>query len=374
MPVIEGKKIWEITALLTGMINIKDWQNFGVQAELDPNALTLEGNAYSQWSTIVKACINGEDNTKLIKLLLAIKDLHPDPKIVALLDELKTGYTTRLQKLAKALKYKQCILFLGPGVLIVNKQSEQVPFNQLLASHFAELLDNNAKYYDKSAKSNLNYMVQRYNRACNAVPGEAGNEAIIFYKKLIDNATIYQTVFEKLSKLPWNLVINTNPDTLLAQAMNEQRQDSCILNNYPLVNNMNDLSNKGIPGKEQCLFYNIFGTFDEPASILFTDSDFIRFNTKVTNKTPALNEYVTSMFDPNKEYLFLGFDFDQWYFKILFKVLNLEKEKAFSLEPGNVRFNECNIDFFEEEYKFYFVNDHIDTFLKNLNDLYKKIV
>jgi hypothetical protein len=258
--------------------------------------------------------------------------------------------------------------------LIVNDNGVMQSFNQKLAAQLAQQLENNSKYYDNSQQGNLNYMVQRYNKALQAGVGETGDEARKLFDTFRTKGMLYEKVFEQLAKLQWRLIINTNPDTILGDLLNKEDKDKCLLRKYNLTSNSDNASNKGAPEEDQCLFYNLFGRFDDAASILFTDADFIRFNDKVTRSQPCLNQYVTGMFDPLKEYLFLGFDFDQWYFKILFKALNLEKEKAISWHPGTIKFNECNIDFFEEEYKFYFVNDNIETFLKNLVKSYEQLL
>ena len=83
------------------------------------------------------------------------------------------------------------------------------------------------------------------------------------------------------------------------------------------------------------------------------------------------------MFDSQKKYLFLGFDFDQWYFKILFNKileLNVDQQNPVSLHCGPMKFNETNVDYFEEEYKLYFVNENLTTFVKNLVTTFQKLV
>jgi SIR2-like domain len=365
------KREWHIAEKLSERVDLENWKEIAAAAGVDKKMIVSKDNDMALCLSLVQGTNKLGQLPDYLKAV--IKYFKNDNGLGDIIAELETGYESRLDKLAKAIKNGQCILFLGPGVLIINDDDGKKPFNQKLAAHFGNLLEQKAKYYDRNQLENLNYIVQRYNKATEAGIGETGGEARRLFENFKAKGILYENVFEQLAKLQWNLIINTNADTLLGDLLNKNNKDKCLLRKYNLTSNFDNANNQGAPVDNQCLFYNLFGRFDEAASILFTDADFIRFNDKVTRFKPCLNEYVSAMFDPMKEYLFLGFDFDQWYFKILFKALNLEKEKAVSWHPGTIKFNESNIDFFEEEYKFYFVNDNIETFLKKLLDSYGRL-
>lgn len=367
---LSPKMEWHIAEKLCEQVDGDTWEAIAGRAGVDFRLITRGGSDFELCRNIV------QDTNRMGKLPQYLKAViahfNNDAGLGNIITELETGYAGRIDKLVKAIKSRQCILFLGPGALIVNDTGKK-PFNQMLGAHLAGLLEEKSKYYDKSQVENLNYMVQRYNKAMDAGIGETGGEARKLFEGYQANGLLYENVFEQLAALPWSLIINTNADTTLGELLNSNEKDKCLIRKYNLTGNFDNANNQGAPEDDQSLFYNLFGRFDDPASILYTDADFVRFNDKVTKQQPRLNEYVNAMFDPLKEYLFLGFDFDQWYFKILFKALRLEKEKAVSWHPGTIKFNECNIDFFEEEYKFYFVNDNVETFLKNLVSSYKKL-
>jgi hypothetical protein len=369
---LSPKKEWEIAFKLSEQVEIGNWKEIAAQAEIDPRNIPARDS-----DTAMCYCIVQETNKmgKLIDYLKAvIRHFRHDNGLGKIIAELEIGgYGNRISKLVKAIRSRQCILFLGPGALVVDEDDEKKTFNQKFSLHLANQLKNSRKYYDPSQEENVNYMVQRYNKATEAGIGEAGGEASALFLNYRERQLLDENIFKQLAVLPWSLVINTNPDTILGELLNMGNEEKCLIRKYNLTSYIDKSTNQGAPVDDQCMFYNLFGTFGEPASILLSDVDFIRFNDKVTKGKPRLNEYVTAMFDPLKEYLFLGFDFDQWYFKVLFKALNLEKDKAVSWHPSTHKFNEWNTEFFEEEYKFHFVNDNIDTFLKYLSESYGSV-
>ena len=375
MAEVTEKKIHELARIVAVSVKITDWESYGAQVNLESKDVELVGSPINKWFIILKAV---EKKKKLAEFLSGIvKDYGQDEQLKSELDELKRGYTIKLESIVQAIKGGECILFLGPGVLIINEGNDRKTFNQKLADRVGMLLDEKNKYYDETQKDNISYMVQRYKKTVRNNSAEIAAEAIKLYADFDAGNMIDTSVMDQLAKIPWKLVINTNPDNILATLMNGNKKNSCVVAAYTLENNAGLEAVNPMPDESQCLLYNLFGNFEKPSSILYTDSDFLRFNTKVTGDYPPLNEYVIRMFDSQKKYLFLGFDFDQWYFKILFNKileLNVDQQNPVSLHCGPMKFNETNVDYFEEEYKLYFVNENLTTFVKNLVTTFQKLV
>jgi hypothetical protein len=368
---ISEKKKWEIAEKLSAKVS-DNWDTFASAAGMNKGMIVKQGSLWTQSLNYVNEAINQD---KLIDLVEAFTEIYKnDETLKELHSELQNGYNYKLEKLAKVIAEDQCILFLGPGVLKISGTGKV--FNDELADDLCQRLNNGNIYCDPDQKENLTYLVQRLYKLPKTTPGEAGAIAKKKFNELKDNDQLDTNVYRKLNKIPWKLIINANPDTILAELINEQNPNSCLVRKYSVSNNVDDKilvqqiinDMDEMDTKKKSFFYNLFGTFDEANSILYTEADFLEFISAVVNKAPHLHSYVTKMFDDKKHYLFLGFDFDQWYFKMLAKVLKLhnKEERALSLNTGGKKFNECNIDFFEQEYKFFFVNDDMNKFLTQL--------
>ena len=98
-----------------------------------------------------------------------------------------------------------------------------------------------------------------------------------------------------------------------------------------------------------------------------------------------LHPDVLREFNERDNYLFLGFDFEQWYFKILFQLFGIKKNEYSSIScgfenalnpdqtgavsQGNSRVSVYTREFFEQEFKIFFVNDDIKNFIIELSNL-----
>lgn len=379
---ITEKKKWEIAENLSQKIDLDTWEPFAAAAGISKTQIEIKNTAIAMCLSIVEGA-NNQD--KLPDLLKAVVNQYKDQLLIDILNELENGYKDKLEKLAGIIEREQCILFLGPGILKVKDDKKgTVPFHDVLIERIQRELNNATIYFDPKQKDNLTYLVQRYYKIRNTFSGQAGYFAASLFEEYAENGQVDESVFQKLLKIPWKLIVNVNPDNILAQMMNDKKADSCLERKYSFANNSDDKNLAlqiftdidDVKKNKKSFFYNLFGTFDEPENILFTESDFLEFITNVEAKTPQMHTYVNNMFgDKTKYYLFLGFDFDQWYFKIFARTLKLHEtseERALSLNISLKEFNECNIDFFEQKFKFYFVNEDIDKFLSLLIKSYNE--
>lgn len=375
MATVAGRTIYELAQILSKKIDDKEHSKpYVAAADINANIITFSDAALSNWFGIINKAI---ESNRFAELLKAILHDYKDDRLQEILEEYEVGYRGRLKKLANAIRRNQCILFLGPSLLRIKHDDTLKPFNSLLAERLKNTLDKQQCYYDKTLSDNLAYLAQRYLKdGKNAVDGEVGNIGEGLFNRYLTNNQVEKSAFQKLAIFPWKVVLNVNPDTLLADEINARKPGSCKPEYYTIANDVQSVDlNKSeeTPSRGQTFFYNLFGSFESSSAILYTEADFLRFAKAAFERTPKLHSYAVNAFDRYSYYLFIGFDYDQWYFKILAKVLNLEKEKAVSIHSFDKKFNECNTDFFEQEYKFYLVADEIDKFLQNLVKAYKEL-
>ncbi len=345
-------------------------------ALLDPFKVNLQGPPYTFWQNILDYAQQHERLIDLLAVVAGPNEQADNLIINQLLKELREGRQIRLQALTRAIRSRQCILFLGPNTLRCKEDGVSTPpFNQILARSMARELDDNNVYFAENQRDNLSYIAQRYTEVPGYMVGEQGRKALEVYTE----STIDDSVYRALAPLPWKVVINTNHDDRLAQIMEAEAYGPCQYGYYSIANQPEQSTDKYFPANSDgVLLYNLFGSFKEPSSILLTESQLLCFTRKTLAKEPALDPKVRSEFEsPNYYYLFLGFDFDQWYAKIIFDtVLKLTRQEnhAFSVFPRGVAINQSNREFFEEEFKIYFISDDMDSYLNAIIQCYSEPV
>lgn len=377
------------------------------------NALNLEhDDPTRRWKKIYRAIPSWEVAIFLDYLLTQTPFGQGDPLLKSMLSVVIDREKTKVRQLAEAINEGKCLLFLGPGVL---RNNVGEPFNQLLAKNFAARLDAKEIYYDADQDDNLAYIAQRYDEISrmkygnslgtdsrSAFKAENYNDQGWLAKTFYDSqesawrnsATLYQLV----AKFNFPLIITTNPDyQALLEEIDQHGVSRGIHAYYSLANgNHNPGGNSTEDGfsikneqkaqeervqewlepirvgqKQKVLLYNLLGSFENPASVLTAERQLLAFTTRVVKDGPPLPRPLTDLFLDPKHYLFLGFDFDQWFVRLIFDtVLKLDRtpDRSVSIYPNQQKmsFNQSNREFFEKVFNMYFVNNELQHFLEKL--------
>lgn len=333
-------------------------------AGFTPGNFNLFGSASDIWTGIVlnlEPLNNAQGHSRLSDLLQHIveNDYPKDEILKQALEELRNNYTTKLKLLAKAIKVGQCVLFLGPNVFLARQGPQLTSFNELLAARIVSQF-NDETYFDKTQANNLNYVAQQISKTDDYIAGDQGRLAQELYEQLKEDGALETGVYQRLAELPFRLIMNTNPDDQLATIINQREPDRCVKRHYDPASTEQIDEQRSIPmGKT--LLYNLLGTLADPVSIQMTESQLIKFTSRVVSGKPALDRQVRLAFNEHTYYLFLGFDFDQWYVKLVVAmVLELVKQeggRAFSTFSASTPFSAFNREFYEDEFKFYFIDE-----------------
>ncbi|ACU60294.1 SIR2 family protein [Chitinophaga pinensis] len=300
-------------------------------------------------------------------------------------NELLSSRENRLLQLAHDLITGRCVVFLGPDVLTLTENRNIVSFNEWMSYQLMEEMNLSNVYYDKNLRDNLSYMASCYREMPNYVHGDIAHLSKEKFEEHLKSRRINLSLYQELSKLPLKIVINANPDELLYNEINKIKTDGCRLAYYdmscrdagPEPEELSDMqvSDDGEFSPGQTVVYNLFGSFRNESSVLHTEAEFLDFISRVTMGNPKIDEELLSEFNEKDSYLFLGFDFEQWYFKVLFHLFKLKKEQNNAVSC-NVEDNDPNKrrrispstrEFFEEEFRMFFVNDELVTFIADLN-------
>lgn len=223
--------------------------------------------------------------------------------------------------LLKAIRQRNCVLLLGPGVSVdpANPQGEPLPVQ--LAQRLAHELDDVGKGDQLLTAGDLAHVAQTYERAMRK--RRTGLELIVedFYAAYQDQIT---QLHLDLAALPFTLCVSTTPDRFLLNAFRQTPQKKPIYDFYDFQPDPKRVPRPHSPAppktnpEQQPLIYDLYGSLDETGSLVLTENDLLDFLISVTRQTPALHPYVTAQFsDPTVSFLFLGFGFRHWYIRIL---------------------------------------------------------
>jgi hypothetical protein len=145
-----------------------------------------------------------------------------------------------------------------------------------------------------------------------------------------------QDPYYVLAKLPFPIYINTSPDNFLESALIEAGRTPQTLY-FPWradlqtrLENIRAAKALTPPDPDHPLLYYLFGTIQEPDSLVLTEDDYFDFIMWV-NKTDApapIADPIQAAWN-GSALLFLGFQLTDWNFRLLFRsILNGERRKA----------------------------------------------
>lgn len=302
-----------------------------------------------------------ENNNAIPELIEGIKRVHSgNTEILDLENLLRSEQIgTVINDLKEIIADRRCVLFLGPEILMVRTESELIPFNRILATEFSKELDLKQIYYDPDQKLNLSYLIDRYESNSMITIGKTEK----FAQKIYNNCVIDDQIFQLIEQLNFPLIVNTNPDTRLVDRFGKDRFPSTFY----------DFSNTSTPTVGQILsesgvthVYNIYGSFADPYSIVFTEKESVVFTRKAYERNPLIPKVINDTINKCVG-LFIGFDFTGWHLKILFDVLELKvKPENFSITGIRNNYPEYMREYFERQYEMRFIKNDIETILRSL--------
>jgi hypothetical protein len=127
-------------------------------------------------------------------------------------------------------------------------------------------------------------------------------------------------LYRKLARCPFSLILTTCHDALFAEALSaEHKSPSRYWYHYrgePRDNR--ELESTLSP--ETPAIYHLFGTFNEPNSLVLTENDLLDFINNFISCRPGLPNSLRVLLRHNT-FLFVGFGIRHWYIRVLLKIL-----------------------------------------------------
>ena len=126
-----------------------------------------------------------------------------------------------------------------------------------------------------------------------------------------------------LACLPFPIYVTTNPDTLLARALEasdkQPEVELCCWNDtVEQLPSIYDREPGYQPDARRPLVYHLFGRSEEPDSLVLTEDDHFDYLIGVTSKKDLIPAAVRRAL-ADTALLFLGFHLDDWSFRVLFR-------------------------------------------------------
>lgn len=275
--------------------------------------------------------------------------------------------------LIKAIEKRNCILMLGPETVTEELAGKPRSLPDVLASSLADKLNINTPEIDRY---NLPMMSQLYCFCCNKGQTDLENEFVSFYKKRQNQTS---ELYENLSALPFHLIVSSAHDDQMCNALMKdglQKTPQAKWYNFHKSVEKN-IGLKDVTDKNP-IIYSLYGSTQDSESLVITQDNLIDFLSAVKGNKPAIPyDLLKELQDENKIFLFLGFGFKHWYFRILLhalKKVDRKRNRSFALEEF---VNTCDLNtisfLYQHGHKIEFlINKDLNKFAKDLRERYEE--
>ncbi|MBI4752449.1 MAG: CHAT domain-containing protein [Acidobacteria bacterium] len=145
----------------------------------------------------------------------------------------------------------------------------------------------------------------------------------LLYQILTDPATSPNTTQNPhylLAQLRCPVYITAKPDNLMERAMTDFSRPPIVIEFDKSAQGGNPEQSKFKPTVDTPLVYNLFGTFDQPESLVLTEDDYFDYLIHTARFRELIPSAVRGALN-NSALLFLGFQLDEWNFRVLFRSL-----------------------------------------------------
>ncbi|MEO1413027.1 MAG: SIR2 family protein [Bacteroidota bacterium] len=267
-------------------------------------------------------------------------------------------------RLSRDFKEERCILMLGPRMPGKLADGQWRSLVEELSIHLSQFLVDSGIAFDEQSKRELPYIAQQFL----SIEGARRVDLEDISKDFLEQNTVeIPDIYHQLAQLPLHLIINTTPDDYMERALRE-RGKTCVSHYYNFQRDHHEVIEGDMITVEQPLVYNLFGTMAQPESLVLTDNNQLEFIRNVVKDDPRIPNEILGQFDHRKTYLFLGFNLENWQFRLLLDSLNLREENStFSPKTPHYPVSPKTREFYAKRFSFYFVEQEMEAFTESLS-------
>lgn len=254
-----------------------------------------------------------------------------------------------IEDIVDDIEEEKCILLLGPELLDVDdKTLIHYIHDQVIA-----LEPDHISYYYPNDRLFLFKEESDKNRIARRV------------KRLYKNLEVSSNIYEKILEMPIHLIISLNADTFLS----DFARQAGLPHQFSFFRYTGEALDEVItPTVSRPVFYNLVGSRTEEESLILDYEDLFKFLKTIL--PDGLPDKIRMKLKEANSFIFLGFDFDQWYSQLLLQLLTGERKgrpkfafKGFleNSPTKNFLIHQFQIKFIEEEKNFF---DQLHAHLK----------
>lgn len=171
--------------------------------------------------------------------------------------------------------------------------------------------------------------------------------------------------FKKISEIPFDLILSTYPFDLVHEVFEENQ----INHQYAYYSYLQESTPLQAFTRDYPLIYNLFGSVRHKESMVISLDRLYQFIFGILG-VHQLPKLIQDKVQQASHLVFLGFSFDDWYMKLLLRVLKVhEKEISYAHPSTPAGPGQQNKRFFESNFKVTFLDKKIDEFVTGLHGL-----
>lgn len=272
---------------------------------------------------------------------------------------------------------------MGPRLASIQKKDQWFVLEDELSAYFIQTLEELSVPFDEKSSKDMAYLSQKLyssNRVNTRV--DIGDLVDIFFEELDDDhpqgspASIYHQV----AKLPVRAFVNTTFDSSIVKALRAAgKRPQFYYYNFALLDgSWRQIGKHNAPkinideiSIESPLVFNLFGVREEVESLVVTQMDQVDYIKNVLGGEPPLPDALLSFFHTqNKSCLFLGYDFNNWQYRMILNSLNLRESGIHFASTGKDQVpSQVNQDFYQDinSFGFVFSDKEAPEFVKDLS-------
>lgn len=244
----------------------------------------------------------------------------------------------------------KCVLLLGPDAVHYRKGKSM---SQLLRDTIPQQVDGGVHYQandglfmfaDEKAKIEAYYKIKKQ------------------YKEVWADPDFYaRPMYGQLARIPFSLYISVNPDLFLKHALEEKGIDHAF---YAYVRKTKPAEILA-PDVNKPLVYNLMGEIEEKDSLILSHDDMFSYLHSILGVYELPTELQNALREADT-FIFLGFQFSQWYMQLMLRLLNMYfKEDKYQYAFARNIENDVR-SFFVDEFKIEFVDEDEQGFVEQL--------
>ena len=246
---------------------------------------------------------------------------------------------------------ERCILVLGPDAMMdTNGRSLQDNMCQMLAQELRVSVPNSPEKLLHLGDT----LTQE--RGWRKLLSDVAHEA---YSQVGN-----QDIYRKLARIPFHLILSASPDKNVSTAFEEQE----LLYEFAYYKSQSNTDLKVSPNRITPLIYNLLGEIDDANSMVLTHESLYKHILAVSSGSSPFPDALRMAIQSARIVLFLGFDFENWHWKMLFKQLGLDNDElyAYAYTSKYEQLSPYTEEMYENNFKIQFIEQDTQQFIDEL--------